>query len=345
MIVRSWRLEAHGLDIARMKPQGKARGVHVWSGCIYRQGRRGMVEYRLDAWGPRSRSCVRRHKELFASLGQKKPALTAIVAVAPVHFTPSYRQIICLRPLPDLQADPERERASLPCACRSAAALLQTSKDGSASASYRASGSHALRDLGCRGAELAIHLTPISTRRSAAAIPPCGKNRPRLAISSAGEPCSATLPSARTTILSAASTVRMRWAMTSTVLPASRRRAPPVPSFSFSTSREAVASSSSTMGASLSSARAMEMRWRSPPESRAPFSPMACRSLLAACAQIPRSWRPGRGAHFLVARPAACRGGCSPSPCRQKAPRPERPSNSRAAAPPGRWRICPRRRP
>ena len=38
--------------------------------------------------------------------------------------------------------------------------------------------------------------------------------------------------------------------------------------------REAVASSSNTMGASLSSARAMEMRCRSPPESLAPFSPM-----------------------------------------------------------------------
>ena len=93
---------------------------------------------------------------------------------APVHFTPAYRQIFCLQPLPDLQADPERERASLPCACRSAAALLQTLKDGSASASYRASGSHALHDLGCRAAELAIHLTPASTRRSAAAVPPCG---------------------------------------------------------------------------------------------------------------------------------------------------------------------------
>ena len=161
--------------IARMKPQGKARGVHVWSGCICRQGRRGMAEYRLDAWGPRLRSCVRWHKELFASLGQKTRRRRLKSLSAPVHFTPSYRQITCLRPLPDLQADPERERASLPCACRSAAALLQTLKDGSASASYRASGSHALRDLGCRVAELAIHLTPVSTRRSAAAIPPCGK--------------------------------------------------------------------------------------------------------------------------------------------------------------------------
>ena len=41
-----------------------------------------------------------------------------------------------------------------------------------------------------------------------------------------------------------------------------------------STSRLAVASSRSTMGASLRMARAMEMRWRSPPESVSPFSPM-----------------------------------------------------------------------
>lgn len=41
--------------------------------------------------------------------------------------------------------------------------------------------------------------------------------------SSEGLPNSATLPSARTTILSAASTVRIRWAMTRTVFPCSRR--------------------------------------------------------------------------------------------------------------------------
>ena len=95
-----------------------------------------------------------------------------------------------------------------------------------------------------------------------------------LARSSAGLPSSTTWPSVRTTILSAASTVRMRWAMTSTVFPASRRESAPWTLVSFSTSREAVASSSRTMGAFFSSARAMEMRWRSPPESLAPFSPM-----------------------------------------------------------------------
>ena len=45
-------------------------------------------------------------------------------------------------------------------------------------------------------------------------------------------------------------------------------------STSFSGSREAVASSSSTMGAFLSRERAMDMRWRSPPDRVFPFSPI-----------------------------------------------------------------------
>ena len=43
---------------------------------------------------------------------------------------------------------------------------------------------------------------------------------------------------------------------------------------SFSTSKLAVASSNRMMGASFRKARAMEMRWRSPPERAQPFSPM-----------------------------------------------------------------------
>ena len=68
-----------------------------------------------------------------------------------------------------------------------------------------------------------------------------------------------------------------RWAMTSTVLPASRRESAPCTFVSFSTSRLAVASSSRTMGAFFRSVRAMEMRCRSPPESFAPFFPMGYR--------------------------------------------------------------------
>ena len=43
---------------------------------------------------------------------------------------------------------------------------------------------------------------------------------------------------------------------------------------SFSTSRLEVASSSRTMGASRRMARAIEMRWRSPPDRSPPFSPI-----------------------------------------------------------------------
>ena len=93
-------------------------------------------------------------------------------------------------------------------------------------------------------------------------------------MSSSGEPSSATRPSFSTTTLSAFATVRMRCAITSTVLPARSRESAVCTCVSFSTSNEAVASSSSTMGASFRMARAMEMRWRSPPERRLPFSPM-----------------------------------------------------------------------
>ena len=66
----------------------------------------------------------------------------------------------------------------------------------------------------------------------------------------------------------------MRCAMTSTVLPASSLDNARCTCVSFSTSSEAVASSSSNTGASFRMARAMEMRCRSPPDSRPPFSPI-----------------------------------------------------------------------
>ena len=58
-----------------------------------------------------------------------------------------------------------------------------------------------------------------------------------------------------------------------TVLPAHRRPTACWTNVSLSGSSEAVASSSRMTGASLSRARAIERRWRSPPESAAPFSP------------------------------------------------------------------------
>lgn len=59
-----------------------------------------------------------------------------------------------------------------------------------------------------------------------------------------------------------------------------------------------------TIGASLSSARAMEMRCRSPPESLAPFSPIAYHNPWAACERTRRVGGSGCGAHFFIARAA-----------------------------------------
>ena len=82
------------------------------------------------------------------------------------------------------------------------------------------------------------------------------------------------MPSERTTILSAPATVRILWAITRTVLSAIRRERAVCIRVSFSTSREAVASSKRMIGAFFRNARAIEIRWRSPPESSQPFSPI-----------------------------------------------------------------------
>ena len=63
-------------------------------------------------------------------------------------------------------------------------------------------------------------------------------------------------------------------AITRTVLSAIRRERAVCIRVSFSTSREAVASSKRMIGAFFRNARAMEIRWRSPPESSQPFSPI-----------------------------------------------------------------------
>ena len=88
-----------------------------------------------------------------------------------------------------------------------------------------------------------------------------------------GSPSSTMFPSSRTTILSALAMVLRRCAMTITVLPAQRAPTALWMSVSFSGSSEAVASSRRTTGASFKRARAMERRWRSPPDRAAPFSP------------------------------------------------------------------------
>ena len=99
-------------------------------------------------------------------------------------------------------------------------------------------------------------------------------NMPFFCISSVGLPDSFTTPSDRTTILSAPETVLILWAITMTVLSLISRERAVCIAVSFSTSRLADASSSRIMGASLRNALAIDIRWRSPPESSLPFSPI-----------------------------------------------------------------------
>mmetsp|Transcript_6267 Transcript_6267/g.9461 ORF Transcript_6267/g.9461 Transcript_6267/m.9461 type:complete len:87 (+) Transcript_6267:381-641(+) len=77
----------------------------------------------------------------------------------------------------------------------------------------------------------------------------------------------------RTTIWSESTMVERRWATTTDVRPTIRRSRASCTSFSFSESSADVASSSSRILGSLSSARAMAMRCFCPPESMTPRSP------------------------------------------------------------------------
>jgi hypothetical protein len=70
---------------------------------------------------------------------------------------------------------------------------------------------------------------------------------------------------------------------------------------SLSVSRAEVASSRSSTGASLRIARAIAMRWRWPPESFAPFSPISVRAPAAARARIPSRAPPRRRARSRLA--------------------------------------------
>lgn len=74
--------------------------------------------------------------------------------------------------------------------------------------------------------------------------------------------------------LTAPATMRIRWAITGTVLFFTRRESAVWIRVSFSTSRLAVASSRRIIGASFKNARAIEMRCRSPPDNAQPFSPI-----------------------------------------------------------------------
>mmetsp|Transcript_25887 Transcript_25887/g.63890 ORF Transcript_25887/g.63890 Transcript_25887/m.63890 type:complete len:252 (-) Transcript_25887:1460-2215(-) len=96
---------------------------------------------------------------------------------------------------------------------------------------------------------------------------------PFMRISSSCVPRSTIRPFWITTIWSESTMVDRRWAMTTEVRPTMRRSRASCTSFSFSLSSALVASSSSRILGSLSTARAMAMRCRCPPESITPRSP------------------------------------------------------------------------
>ena len=81
------------------------------------------------------------------------------------------------------------------------------------------------------------------------------------------------LPFSKTTSRSALRSVERRWAMAKVVRPLTRRAMASWICFSVSVSTELVASSRIRMRGSCRMARAIEIRWRSPPESGWPRSP------------------------------------------------------------------------
>ena len=87
-------------------------------------------------------------------------------------------------------------------------------------------------------------------------------------------PRAAIPPSSSTTISSASAIVESRWAITNVVRPAITSRSAALIACSVEASTEEVASSRIRIRGSLSSARAIAMRWRWPPESVSPRSPI-----------------------------------------------------------------------
>ena len=79
------------------------------------------------------------------------------------------------------------------------------------------------------GVNLGITLGSAATGRSGSGLHHAAVEARRGPSTRQGVPCSATRPLSSTTMWSAPATVRIRWAMTSTVLPASRRERRPGP--------------------------------------------------------------------------------------------------------------------
>ena len=88
-------------------------------------------------------------------------------------------------------------------------------------------------------------------------------------------PLAATRPRSMSTTVSASAMVPARWAMTSVVRPLMTVAMASRISCSFDGSTALVASSSTNTRGSATMARAMAMRWRWPPLSENPRSPMS----------------------------------------------------------------------
>jgi len=99
------------------------------------------------------------------------------------------------------------------------------------------------------------------------------ENSPCCAISSCSGPCSITRPSSNTTIRLQWRRVERRWAIMITVRPLQICAMLAWIACSLSTSSALVASSRIRILGSPVNARAMAMRWRCPPDKRAPRSP------------------------------------------------------------------------
>ena len=95
-----------------------------------------------------------------------------------------------------------------------------------------------------------------------------------LSSSSSWRSVAATRPSSSTTISSASAIVERRWAITNVVRPAISSCSARLISCSVEASTDEVASSRIRMRGSATIARAIAMRWRWPPDSVSPRSPI-----------------------------------------------------------------------
>ena len=127
---------------------------------------------------------------------------------------------------------------------------------------------------GCAGGRSDDSVQPRDSRRSGTAASPAARRGRRRRPGSSCVPSSTMRPWSITRMRSQDSTVASRCAMTSVVRSSISCASAACTSVSLSASSDEVASSSSSSGASRRIARAMAMRWRWPPESVTPRSPI-----------------------------------------------------------------------